>query len=43
MLQDQKQVERLVEQVEDQKVLAKIKEEITLKATKITSAKFREL
>ena len=43
MLQDQKQVERLVEQVEDQKVLAKIKEAITLKATKITSAKFREL
>lgn len=43
MLQDQKQVERLVEQVEDQKVLAKIKEEITLKDTKITSAKFREL
>ena len=43
MLQDQKQVERLVEQVEDQKVLAKIKEEITLNDTKITSAKFREL
>ena len=43
MLQDQRQVERLAEQVEDQKVMAKIKEEITLKATKITSAKFREL
>ena len=43
MLQDQKQIERLVEQVEDQKVFAKLKEEITLKPTKITSAKFREL
>ena len=43
MLQDQKQVERLVEQVEDRKVLDKIKETITLKPTKITSAKFREL
>jgi len=43
MLQDQKQVERLVEQVEDQKVLAKLKETVTLKATKITSAKFKEL
>lgn len=43
VLQDQKQIERLVEQVEDQKVLAKIKETVTLKATKITSAKFREL
>ncbi|MCR5352109.1 MAG: trigger factor family protein [Bacteroidales bacterium] len=43
MLQDQKQVERLVEQVEDRKVLDKIKETITLKATKISAAKFREL
>lgn len=43
MLQDQRQVERLAEQVEDQKVMAKLKEEITLKATKITSTKFREL
>ena len=43
VLKDQKQVERLAEQVEDQKVLAKIKEEITLKPTKITAAKFREL
>ena len=43
VLKDQKQVERLAEQVEDQKVLAKIKEEITLKATKISAAKFREL
>lgn len=43
VLQDQRQVERLAEQVEDQKVLAKLKEEITLKPTKISSAKFREL
>ena len=43
VLQDQRQIERLAEQVEDQKVLAKLKEEITLKSTKITSAKFREL
>jgi len=43
ILKDQKQVERLVEQIEDQKVLAKLKETITLKATKITSAKFKEL
>ena len=37
VLQDQKQVERMVEQVEDSKVMAKIKEIITIKATKITS------
>lgn len=43
VLQDQRQVERLAEQVEDQKVIAKLKEEITLKPTKISSAKFREL
>lgn len=43
VLQDQRQVERLAEQVEDQKVLAKVKEIITLKATKISSSKFREL
>ena len=43
MLQDQKQVDRLVEQVEDRKVLDKIKETITLKPTKISAAKFREL
>ena len=43
MLQDQKQVERIVEQVEDRKVMDKIKETITLKATKISAAKFREL
>jgi len=43
MLQDQKQVERLVEQVEEKMVVGRIKEIITLKPTKITSAKFREL
>lgn len=43
MLHDRRQVERLAEQVEDRKVLEKLKGEITLKATKITSDKFREL
>ena len=43
VLQDQKQVERMVEQVEDSKVMDKIKETITVKATKITSEKFRAL
>ena len=43
VLGDRRQVENLVEQVEDQKVMAKIKETITLKPTKITSTKFREL
>lgn len=43
VLQDQKQLERMVEQVEDSKVMAKIKEIITIKATKITSEKFRAL
>lgn len=43
VLHDQKQVERMVEQVEDSKVMAKIKEIITIKATKITSEKFRAL
>lgn len=43
MLTDEKQIDRLVEQVEDQKVIARLKEEITLKSKKITSVKFREL
>lgn len=43
VLKDGKQVDRLIEQVEDQKVLAKIKETATLKATKISATKFREL
>jgi len=43
VLSDSKQVDRLVEQVEDRKVLDKLKEEITIKAKKISSDKFREL
>ena len=43
MLQDQKQVDRLFEQVEDRMVLDKIRGTITLKPTKISAAKFREL
>ena len=43
VMNDRKQVERLAEQVEDQKVLAKVKKAITIKPTKITAAKFREL
>ncbi|MBR0174946.1 MAG: trigger factor family protein [Bacteroidales bacterium] len=43
MMGDRKQIDRLVEQVEDNKVLGKLKEEITIKAKKITSEKFREL
>ena len=43
MMQDRKQIDRLVEQVEDSKVLGKLKEEITVKSKKITSDKFREL
>lgn len=43
VLHDQKQVERIAEQVEDQKVLAKLKELITLKPSKISSTKFHEL
>lgn len=43
VLHDRKQVEHLAEQVEDRKVIEKLKESMTLKPTKITSAKFREL
>ena len=43
MMGDRKQIDRLVEQVEDNKVLGKLKEEITIKPKKITSEKFREL
>lgn len=43
VLSDSKQVDRLVEQVEDQKVLTRIKEIITLKPTRISASKFREL
>ena len=43
MMGDRKQIDRLVEQVEDNKVLGKLKKEISVKAKKITSEKFREL
>lgn len=43
VLQDKQQIDRLIEQVEDRKVLDKIKETVTLKSTKISAAKFREL
>lgn len=43
VLSDRKQLDRIIEQVEDQKVLAKLKEEITIKPTKISASKFREL
>ncbi|MBQ2521306.1 MAG: hypothetical protein II537_01225 [Bacteroidales bacterium] len=43
MMQDRSQISNLVEQVEDNKVMDKIKETATLKPKKISSAKFREL
>lgn len=43
ILQDQKQVDRLAEQVEDSKVIGKLKEEMTIKSKKISAEKFREL
>lgn len=43
VLHDQSQVDRLAEQVEDQKVLEKIKGIASLKSKKISSEKFREL
>lgn len=43
MLQDQKQVEHLYESVEESKILAKIKETITLNPTAITSTEFKAL
>jgi len=43
VLSDSKQLDRLVEQVEDTKVIDKIKETITLKSQKISATKFREL
>lgn len=43
VLHDQKQIERLSEQVEDQKVIDKIKSIITIKPKKISSEKFKEL
>ena len=43
VLSDRKQLDRIIEQVEDQKVLTKLKEEITVKPAKISASKFREL
>lgn len=43
MLSDKQQIERLYEQVEDQKVMAKIRETITIKSKKIASDKFHTL
>lgn len=43
VLSDRKQIDRLVEQVEDSKVISRLKEEITITSKKITSEKFREL
>ena len=43
MLQDRNQISRLIEQVEDNKVLNKIKATATLKSKKISSVKFRQL
>lgn len=43
VLRDRRQIDRMVEQVEDRKVLDKIRETISIKDKKITSDKFREL
>lgn len=43
ILGDRKQLDRILEQVEDQKVLAKVKESISLKPTEIGAAQFRSL
>ncbi|MBQ3712047.1 MAG: trigger factor family protein [Bacteroidales bacterium] len=43
MMNDSKQIDRLAEQVEDNKVISRLKEEITIASKKITSEKFREL
>ena len=43
VLADRKQFANIEEQVEDQKVLTKLKEDITIKAKRISSEKFREL
>ena len=43
MLQDEKQIDRLAEQVEDKKVIEKLKEEMTISSKKISSEKFKAL
>ena len=43
IMKDRRQLERLSEQVDDNKVLGKIKETVTIKDKKISSEKFREL
>ena len=43
VLKKQEQVQRIAENVEDSKVMSKLKEEITLEPTKITSLKFKDL
>ncbi len=43
VLQDRQQLDRIIEQVEDGKVISRLKEEVTLAPKKITSEKFREL
>ena len=43
VLSDSKQVDRLVEQVEDRKVISAIKEQITVEPKTVTAAEFREL
>lgn len=43
MLKDRKQLENLIEQVEDRKVMSGIRDIVTFKTKKITSEKFREL
>jgi len=43
MMKDRNQISRLVEQVEDNKVMDKIKATATIKSKKISAAKFREL
>ena len=43
VLKNQEQVQRIAENVEDSKVMSKLKKEITLEPTKITSLKFKDL
>ena len=43
LLSDRKQIGRLEEQVEDRKVMEKLRGELTIKPKKISAEKFREL